>query len=236
MNNNYFKENATKFTYISARDNLPYMTSKLNTDYRLLLKAKIEDKSILNIGCFEPVDELYFARKVKSWMVTALNKEEIYYAKKILRKELPQNLFKKFNFKDCDATKLPFKNNSFDLVLCFSTLDHISPKEKRQKAILEMKRVCKKNGHLVITVPNKLHLLYARSKKPFYEHCFTPFELKNMIKSADLKVIGFASTINAETICYGNTLAGRSLYRLFKPFYGLLGLIGVRIGYLCKNA
>lgn len=235
MKKNYFQENARKFLEVSAKENLPYMTTKVNTDYQLLLKAKIKNKTILNIGCFEPLDELYFARQAKSWIVTALNKEEVHYAKKVLKEELSTKLFKKFKFRDCDATKLPFKNNSFDLVLCFSTLDHIPSKEKRQKAIFEMKRVCKKKGHVVITVPNKLQLLYALGKKPFYEHCFTPFELKTMIQTTGLKITDFASTLNAESTSYGSTLPGRVIYRLIKPFYKIFGLFGVRMGYLCKN-
>lgn len=48
------------------------------------------------------------------------------------------------------ANNLPFFNESFDHVLCLETLEH---DDCFWKSILEMKRVLKKGGKLVITVP-----------------------------------------------------------------------------------
>ncbi|HEX3035903.1 MAG TPA: class I SAM-dependent methyltransferase [Thermodesulfobacteriota bacterium] len=45
---------------------------------------------------------------------------------------------------------LPFKNNSFDLVCAFDVIEHV---EDDQKAVDEMKRVCKPGGTISITVP-----------------------------------------------------------------------------------
>lgn len=55
-----------------------------------------------------------------------------------------------------DISKIPFKNKSFDAVLCLEALQYLST-EKQKKAIFEMKRVLKDNGTLVITVPNLKH-------------------------------------------------------------------------------
>ncbi len=46
--------------------------------------------------------------------------------------------------------ELPFDANSFDLVCAFDVIEHV---EDDQLAITEMKRVCKKEGSMVITVP-----------------------------------------------------------------------------------
>lgn len=51
-----------------------------------------------------------------------------------------------------DATKLPFKDKSFDRIIATEILEHI-PDEA--KAISEMYRVLKPDGTVMITVPNK---------------------------------------------------------------------------------
>jgi ubiquinone/menaquinone biosynthesis C-methylase UbiE len=51
-----------------------------------------------------------------------------------------------------DATRLPFKDNSFDRIIATEILEHI-PDDK--KAIAEMYRVLKPDGIAMVTVPNK---------------------------------------------------------------------------------
>lgn len=62
---------------------------------------------------------------------------------KIYRKRLDIKLIKAF------AQKLPFEDNSFDFVVSRLTIHHI-PKQFRKQAFLEMKRVLKKNGVILI--------------------------------------------------------------------------------------
>ncbi len=56
---------------------------------------------------------------------------------------------------------LPFAKSSFDSVMCINVLEHISD---AQQAIHEMKRVLRREGRLIIVVPNGLTfgLLYDR--------------------------------------------------------------------------
>ncbi len=49
-----------------------------------------------------------------------------------------------------DITQLPFANNEFDLVCAFDVIEHV---EDDKKAMEEMKRVCKPDGVVFITVP-----------------------------------------------------------------------------------
>lgn len=51
----------------------------------------------------------------------------------------------------CDALDLPFRNESFDVVCSNELIEHITD---AQKSLLEMVRVLKKNGILVIMGPN----------------------------------------------------------------------------------
>ena len=45
---------------------------------------------------------------------------------------------------------LPFKMDSFDIVCAFDVIEHV---ENDNRSVLEMKRVCKPGGRIVITVP-----------------------------------------------------------------------------------
>lgn len=46
--------------------------------------------------------------------------------------------------------KLPFKNESFDIVFCGETIEHLT---NASKALKELYRVCKPGGLIIITVP-----------------------------------------------------------------------------------
>lgn len=50
-----------------------------------------------------------------------------------------------------DATKMPFKDEFFDKIYCSEVLEHVADDKK---VVSEMKRVLKKRGTLVVTVPN----------------------------------------------------------------------------------
>ncbi|MFC1624974.1 methyltransferase domain-containing protein [Patescibacteria group bacterium] len=64
-----------------------------------------------------------------------------------------------------NAQKLPFSNSSFDLVFLLDTVEHLYPEELK-KTLLEVKRVLKPGGKLVLHTPNKLliKVLYFFSK------------------------------------------------------------------------
>lgn len=51
---------------------------------------------------------------------------------------------------NASITELPFDESTFDLVCAFDVIEHV---EDDKKAVLEMNRVCKKNGIIFLTVP-----------------------------------------------------------------------------------
>ena len=63
------------------RDSWDYILSKMQTDYRLLSKINIRGKTILNIGCGYPIDEIYFASKVAKWVSIDISPETIKKAR-----------------------------------------------------------------------------------------------------------------------------------------------------------
>ena len=50
---------------------------------------------------------------------------------------------------------MPFENNSFDFILCNHVLEHVYDDEL---AIIELRRVLKKNGMAILQVPLNLNL------------------------------------------------------------------------------
>lgn len=74
-----------------------------------------------------------------------ISKEAIIYAQKKF-----SNSF--INFHVVDVSRLPFPENSFDCVISFETIEHIT---KYKEVIKDFHRILKKNGLLIISTPNK---------------------------------------------------------------------------------
>ncbi|MEK6949926.1 MAG: class I SAM-dependent methyltransferase [Nanoarchaeota archaeon] len=93
---------------------------------------------LLEIGCGIGETTKLFTKKYNKLMITAIDydKEQIQIAKK------NKNL-KNIKFFHGDATKLKFKNSSFDYVMETNTFHHI---KNYSKAIKEVGRVLKDNG------------------------------------------------------------------------------------------
>jgi len=87
-----------------------------------------------------------------------------------------------------NITNLPYQDNTFDLTICSETLEHIPD---YQKAISEIFRVTKRNGYVLITVPNSEQLRIIdcpHCGKEFYEWghvaSFDKKSLKRLINNA----------------------------------------------------
>lgn len=99
-------------------------------------------KKVLEVGCGIGVLSSYLAEKYK-WEVTGidLDSEQIERAKNDYREN------KYLKFFEADATKLPFGDNKFDLVLSVDALHHIP---NRNKTFGEINRVLESNGFYVL--------------------------------------------------------------------------------------
>lgn len=58
---------------------------------------------------------------------------------------------------DVQKDKLPFKENEFDVIILSDVLEHLDYPEK---ALNECKRILKKNGKMIITIPNSNNILF----------------------------------------------------------------------------
>lgn len=95
-----------------------------------------------------------------------------------------------------DAHKLPFKDNLFDLVTCYETIEHVVNPEKVLK---EIRRVLKKNGVAIIEMDSGSVLfrivwwIWEKTKGKVWQgahlHPFRHRELEKIILNAKFKVV-----------------------------------------------
>src|SRR5258708_38436774 len=95
------------------RDQYTYMYSKLRSDYTLMEFVGMEGKSVLNVGCSFPVDEIYYARKIGSWVAIDLSPQSIEGAEAILRRGGSPDRSGKFSFKGGPACAVAFEGRRF---------------------------------------------------------------------------------------------------------------------------
>ena len=77
---------------------------------------------------------------------------------------------------------LPIKDNSFDTILSFSTLEHLSEPQLHLK---EAYRICKKNGVIFIQIPFNWQL----HEQPYDYFRYTEFGIKKLLQNAGFKGI-----------------------------------------------
>lgn len=104
---------------------------------------QLKPTSILDAGCGEG----FTLNKLKEAKI-GKTLEGIEYVDAAIR--LGKKLHPKITIKKGTIYKLPYKANSFDVVLCTEVLEHL---EDPEKALVELKRVAKK--YLVLSVPNE---------------------------------------------------------------------------------
>jgi ubiquinone/menaquinone biosynthesis C-methylase UbiE len=118
----------------------------------------------------------------------------------------------KFRFFQSTIQTTPFKDNSIDIIFSLSTLDHLTP-EENVKALIEIRRVMKQNGHAIVTVDNVTYLfmralifrlakkmgmlgVFGREKKEEILQSYFPYtlaEFKSFISRAHLKLIHWSA-------------------------------------------
>ncbi len=79
--------------------------------------------------------------------------------------------------------ELPFKDDEFDLVCAFDVIEHV---EDDLLGINEMKRVCKRDGLIVLTVPAYMFLWSHHDEVNHHYRRYTLKNLKELVKKTDL--------------------------------------------------
>lgn len=140
------------------------------------------------------------------------------------------DLVERPGIKKASITDLPFDNSSFDTVFAMEVLEHLDDKDLR-KGLDEVKRVLKKEGYFIVTVPNDENLEDRMVNCP---HCgkrfhrvqhmrsFNKITIKQTLEDYGFKIIkikqepyDFNKKIGSWIIRYKNI-------RLLKPLLNLV--------------
>lgn len=112
----------------------------------IIEKLALKDKDrVLDCGCGDGLF-LVAIREVSRCQLHGLD-----FDKKNLRLASQYLKGSSVKLKHGDVTKMPFGNQFFDKIYCTEVLEHVI---NDRKALAEIKRVLKKNGLLIVTVPN----------------------------------------------------------------------------------
>ena len=137
-----------KFKEINFRENLICSQSRTNSRQRavsLVINQLIEKKGNLDSVYFTEMKTPFF-ELYKEYFPNVIGSE-------FLGNCIPLGTTDKQGIRNEDLTNLTFTDNKFDLIVCLEVLEHI-PEYK--KALYELFRVMKPEGHLIFTVPFKL--------------------------------------------------------------------------------
>jgi len=111
-----------------------------------VLSKDIKNKKVLDIGCGYGWFEIYLVKRgVKKAVGLDNQKETVEIAKRYSNN-------KNVKFIVGDASKLPFRDSSFDTIVCWETLEHIK-KESELSFFQQVKRVLRKGGYFYLTTP-----------------------------------------------------------------------------------
>lgn len=161
-------------------------TYKLRTFKKIVKDRKIN--SILDVGC---ASGMLTNEISKTFLKSKIYGVDIYEdALVFARKKYPS-----VNFIVADAHKLPFKTNTFDLTVCYETIEHVVDP---LKVLEEIRRVTKKGGISILAMDSGSLLfrivwfLWENSKgrvwKGAHLHPFTHRQLENIIKKSGFSI------------------------------------------------
>ena len=169
------KKNQYDKKYFDERDTLDLLTAESIALF--MKKQKLHD--ILDVGCGTG----RLVKYLNSYGFEAKGCDLYDKALKIAKKINKINTIVK-----SDAGKLPFKNNSFDLITGISLIEHLS-KKNGTLFIREARRILKRNGYIFLITPNfNSPLRFILREKwfgysdPTHINFFTPLSLANLLK------------------------------------------------------
>lgn len=110
----------------------------------LLQKVIQNDSKVLAVACGDGREINYVAKVTRNVVGLDQDKTAVEHARNNLKK------FPELKIILGDAADLPFEEDSFDFVICMGSITNFGPIKER--ALLEMKRVVKKNGKIVLSV------------------------------------------------------------------------------------
>lgn len=191
-----------------------------------ILSKLIPKKRGLKILKYDLYNEATMTSTLAQWFLNRnynyfgvdISKEVVKLAKKNFKKKVGKQ-----NFKVGDIRELPFKDQTFDAVFSFGTIEHI---RENQKSVDEAYRVLKPGGIFITGVNNKLdmwgsYFVNEYTNKLFkhitsYEPSFFPWDQRRWLSKA-----GFKKITTTGMITFPHLIRYLDLYFEWKQLSGI---------------
>lgn len=147
-----------------ARFRVPFTV--LNTVWRLIDK---EAKTVLDVGCGKG-EPMRFINRHKHYFTVGVDIFEPYLRECERQRIHNQHIL-------CDIRNLPFRDKSFDVVLCLEVLEHLE-REDGGKLLREMERTAKKQVILSTPVGKYKQVSYEDNPHQEHKHIWSPDEMQ----------------------------------------------------------
>jgi len=189
--------------------------------YKLFAKDFIDlnNKFILEIGCGTGYGADYLSKFASNFVAIDISKVNISCCQTNYPKE---NLI----FMVADATKLPFKDDQFDVVISFQVIEHIEPV---LTYLSEIKRVLKAGGIFVCSTPNKkLRLLpFQKPWNPEHKKEFSSKEFKKLLSKRfeNVKVYGLSASEEVLSIERARVKQDPLIIYFIGPLFHLMNVV-----------
>jgi GT2 family glycosyltransferase/ubiquinone/menaquinone biosynthesis C-methylase UbiE len=128
---------------------MPHLRGKIRYEHlhRYALTATlVADKKVLDIACGEGYGSAILAKKASSVSGVDISSSAIQHATKTY------SSYDNIEFKTGSVEAIPFSDHTFDIVVSFETLEHLTMHDVMLK---EIKRVLKPQGFLILSTPDK---------------------------------------------------------------------------------
>jgi len=164
-----------------------------------LLSVWLPKKKNLKVLKYDLYNEATMTATLADWFLSRgydyygvdISKEVVKLARKNFRGRVDSR-----HFKYGDIRKLPFKDNTFDIVFSFGTIEHI---RENFKSVCEAYRVLKPGGLFITGINNKLDLWFSyfvnESTNGIFKHItsyepsYFPWEQRRWLKDAGFEKI-----------------------------------------------
>jgi len=175
--------------YLKHTNTNPIQKFLINNFYQTLVKTvrPIRPVNILDVGCGEGVTIV----KLKQSKI-GKTYEGIDNSEDALR--IGKKLYPGIDIKIGDIYNLPYKDNSFDLVVCTEVLEHLY---RPKKALTELKRISSK--YVLLSVPNEPFFMLANFLRGKYlrrfgnhpEHInqWTHIGFRNFLRRSGFRIV-----------------------------------------------